>query len=82
VSRSRAFSRVVIEESKESVRVVFYSPRLRWFWRGRAVMVYATFGDCLLGLSERYLEAAKRRGAAGRKRRRRLAAKIAAKLVG
>ena len=81
MSRSRAFSRVVLEESERGVRVVFYSPRLRWFWKRRAVMVYATFADCLMGLSEKYLEAAKRRGAAGRKRRRRLAAKIAAKLV-
>ena len=80
--RGRPFSRVVMEESAGGVRVVFYSPVLRWFWKRRAVMVYATFADCLLGLSEKYLEAAKRRGAAGRKRRRRLAHKIATKLVG
>ena len=80
--RGRPFSRVVMEESTGGVRVVFYSPVLRWFWKRRAVVRYATFADCLMGLSERYLEAAKHRGAAGRKRRRRLAAKIAAKLVG
>lgn len=80
--RGRPFSRVVIEESKEGVRVIFYSPFLRWFWRRRVQKRYQTFAACLLGLSEGYLEAAKLRGAAGRKQRRRLARKIAAKLVG
>ena len=80
--RGRPFCRVVIEESKGGVRVVFWRPWLRWFWQRAAVRSYPTFADCLMGLSERYLEAAKRKGAAGRKQRRRWAAKIAAKLVG
>lgn len=80
--RGRSFCRVVIEESAGGVRVVFYRRLLRWFWRRAAVRSYGTFADCLMGLSERYLEAAKRKGAAGRKQRRRWAAKIAAKLVG
>lgn len=80
--RDRPFSRVVMEENKRGVRVIFYRPSLRWFWRRAVVRSYATFADCLLGLSESYLEAAKRRGAAGRKRRRRLARKIVTKLVG
>lgn len=78
----RPFCRIVIEESDGGVRVRYYRPRWRWLWHGAAQGLYRTYGDCLMGLAESYLEAAKQKGAKGRKERRRLAAKIAAKLVG
>jgi hypothetical protein len=80
---ARIVSRLILDQTENGIEAHSHRPFLRFFWRRDAIRRrYATLADALLGLSELYLQVAKKGGAAGRKQRRRLATKIAQGLVG
>ena len=75
--------RILIEGRPGNIRIVACKPWLWRFWRrGATLGRYADLRGALMGLAKGYLDAAKRLGAAGRKERKRIAHKVAEKLVG
>ena len=81
--RGHVRSRLILDQTENGIEVHSHRPFLRFFWRRDAIRRrYATLAEALLGLSELYLLMAKKHGAAGRKQRKRWAAKVAKGLVG
>ena len=79
----RVRSRLILDQTENGIEVHSHRPFLWFFWRRDAIRRrYAGLPEALLGLSELYLMVAKKQGAAGRKQRRRLAVKVAQRLVG
>lgn len=83
MSRARAKLRIVIENTGEEWRLRSFIPHLHFFWRGSRGRSYATFEKLMLDLASTHLLAQKAAGmpVPDRKHRRRLAQRLATRLV-